>query len=121
MPNTRSHRIVEFARDLRRTLTPAERALWSCLKGRHFAKLKFRRQQPIGTFIADFVCFEIKLVVELDGGYHRTHKQKLFDAERTAFLAESGFTVIRFTNDEILNALPEVLEHIRKVCRDLSS
>src|SRR5208283_2551852 len=95
-----------------------ERELWRHLHGRRFAKYKFRRQQPIGTFIADFVCFTLKLVVEVDGGYHDKPEQQKLDDLRAAYLRESSFTVIRFSNDEVLRAMPDVLDRIHWACKE---
>ena len=76
----------EFARKLRREQTDVERKLWFALRGRQFAGFKFRRQQPIGPYIADFVCFEARLVVELDGGQHGSDRGAVYDDKRTEFL-----------------------------------
>jgi very-short-patch-repair endonuclease len=95
----RNARTLGRARALRRTMTDAERILWSRLRNRRFAHYKFRRQVPLGPFIADFVCFDRRLIVELDGGQHA--QQKEYDADRTNWLAENGFRVVRFWNHEL--------------------
>ena len=104
--------LFEKARSLRKETTEAEEKLWQVLRNRAFDGYKFRRQHPIGKYIADFYCHENKLVVEVDGGCHNEAEQKKYDAARTQAINEFGVRVIRFTNDEILNSLPEVLKKI---------
>ena len=87
------------AQRLRRDLTDAERKLWSVLRNRQLHGAKFRRQQPIGPFIANFVCQEQRLIVEADGGQHAENPT---DARRTAFLESKGYRVLRFWNNDIL-------------------
>ena len=96
------------ARELRKNLTDAEQRLWQKLKRRQIATVKFRRQQPIGPFIVDFVCFQRRLIIEVDGGHHA--EQAEYDAQRTAFLATQGYRVLRFWNREVMNQLDEVLQ-----------
>jgi very-short-patch-repair endonuclease len=86
------------ARELRKVSTPEEEALWRVLRGRRFAGFKFRRQEPMGRYIADFVCFRAKLVVELDGLQHL--EQHDHDDNRDTWLKEQGFSVLRFWNEE---------------------
>ena len=88
------------ARELRKNMTDAERRLWHKLNRRQIATVKFRRQQPIGPFIVDFVCFERRLIVEVDGGHHT--EQMSQDNERTAWLEKEGYRVLRFWNNEVL-------------------
>ena len=88
------------ARDLRRNLTDAERALWRHLRQRQVAGLKFRRQHPVGRYILDFVCLEARLVIELDGGQHAERQGE--DQVRTAWLEARGYRVMRFWNTEVL-------------------
>ena len=97
------------AQRLRRELTDAERRLWSVLRNRQLADAKFRRQQPIGPFIADFVCQEHRLIIEADGGQH---VDNLADAQRTEFLESKGYRVLRFWNNDILNNLDGVVQVI---------
>src|SRR5438105_4088317 len=87
------------SRELRRNLTDAERRLWSRLRDRAFESCKFRRQVPIGQYIVDFVSFEYRLVLELDGGQHA--ERKAYDDLRTKWLNEQGFHVLRFWNHEV--------------------
>ena len=87
------------ARGLRHSMTDAEHALWRILRNRQFAGIKFRRQVPVGPYIADFVCFEARLIVEADGGQHAESQH---DAVRDAWFATQGFRVLRFWNNDIL-------------------
>lgn len=90
---------VPLARELRRSMTDAERRLWSLLRSRRLSGYKFRRQHPIGPFIADFACIGHKLIVEADGGQHGDN---VADKRRTAWFTRDGWRVVRFWNNEIL-------------------
>jgi very-short-patch-repair endonuclease len=94
------------ARALRVRMTDAERKLWFALRDRRFAGYKFRRQVPIDRFIADFICFEARLVIEVDGGQHADSMQ---DRWRDRWFAANGFRVVRFWNNEVLSNLEGVL------------
>jgi very-short-patch-repair endonuclease len=107
----------EFARRLRRKQTDAERRLWRVLRDRRLGHHKFRRQQPIGTYIVDFVCFETKLIVELDGDHHDRPQSIASDATRTAFLEREGFRVLRFWNQDVDASVDGVLEAILQAVR----
>ena len=85
---------------MRRQPTDAERALWHLLRAHRFASTKWKRQQPIGRYIVDFVCFEQRLIIEADGGQHAGSS---YDHVRDAWLSSQGFTLLRFWNDDILN------------------
>ncbi len=98
------------ARQLRRRSTDAERKLGSILRDRQLAGYKFRRQVPIGNYIVDFVCFEKKIVVELDGGQHQAQWE--YDNDRTRWLQFAGFRVIRFWNNQVLSETDAVLQAI---------
>jgi very-short-patch-repair endonuclease len=100
----------DFVRHLRRNQTDAEQRLWHHLRGRRLQNHKFRRQHPIAKYIADFVCLEKMLVVELDGGQHVTRSE--YDNLRTAAIAKVGYRVIRYWNDDVLLRTTEVLEDI---------
>lgn len=106
--------IHQYARNLRNDATDAERKLWQRLRGRQLFDCKFRRQHPIAGYIADFVCVEARLVIELDGGQHV--EQAEYDAERSRKLAINGYKVLRFWNDDVLLRTELVLEQI---CREL--
>ena len=99
----------QFARFLRQNMTDAERLLWHHLRAHRLCGQKFRRQQPIGPYIVDFVHFGARLIVEADGGQHNGSAN---DAVRDAWLKGQGFTVLRFWNDEILLDIEAVLEAI---------
>ena len=101
------------ARRLRRELTDAEKKLWARLRSRQLCGAKFRRQHPIGSYIADFCCVERGLVVELDGGQHSSQIQA--DQRRTAFIERQGYRVVRFWDNEILSDAEAVLERIVRV------
>lgn len=97
---------------LRFRMTLAEVAMWKLLRGRGFENWKFRRQTPIGPWIADFCCYELKLVIELDGGVHRLRETK--DKLRDADLGRRGFTVLRFENETVLKNPNRVFDAIRE-------
>jgi len=94
------------ARALRQTMTMAEASFWAMARGRGVDGLKFRRQAPVAGMVADFMCPELKLVVELDGGVHRLKEAQ--DGRRDQRLAEAGFTVLRSSNEAFLTN-PNVL------------
>jgi len=109
--------LTPTARELRRNSTDAERLLWGHLKAKQFEGLKFRRQEQIGRFIVDFVCYEKGIIVEADGSQHVLEKEK--DEERTRWLNSQGFMVLRFWNHEILSNIEGVLEVIRARCLEV--
>ncbi len=98
------------ARELRKNMTDAEKTLWRYLRFKQMSGYKFRRQCAIGKFVVDFVCFEKKLIIELDGGQHV--EQEPHDAARTKWLENQGFHVLRFWNHEVLTETEAVLEKI---------
>ena len=100
-----------FARKLRSNSTDAERALWRHLRSRRFCGYKFRRQHPIGPYIADFVCLERKLIIELDGGQH---VERASDVQRDGWLRKHGYCVIRIWNPDVLWNTESVLEHLMR-------
>ncbi len=106
-----------FARSLRRDLTEAEQKLWRELRDRRLDRIKFRRQAPIGPYVADFVCLEAKLIVEIDGSQHAQSER---DRVRDAELATRGFRVLRFWNDDVLKDIDRVCDTIIAYVRDLS-
>ena len=110
----RSNPLIPIARKLRRESTEAEKALWRALRDRNLQGFKFRRQQPVGRFIVDFVCFERQLVIEVDGGQHATQTDK--DKARDVWLQGQGFRVLRFWNNEVLENLEGVVEVIFEHC-----
>lgn len=106
--------IVQAAREARRDPTPAEQKLWEAIRGRRLAGLKFRRQHPYGRFILDAFCVEHQLEIEVDGCIHSTPEQYAYDTARTEYLTLHGIHVLRFTNDQVLDHLDEVLNDILK-------
>jgi len=108
----------KFARDLRRNMTNAERLLWRHLRAYRLCGNKFRRQQPIGPYIVDFVHFGARLIVECDGGQHN---ESVGDRRRDAWLQQQGFRILRFWNHEILNETESVLTAIHNATSALSS
>ena len=107
---------INLARKLRRNMTPAEFKLWGYIRNRQIMDLKFRRQEPIGCYIGDFVCYEKKLVIELDGSQHLDKEKG--DNKRTEELNKIGFEVLRFTNDEVMNEINAVIEEIMNYCEE---
>lgn len=93
------------ARELRRDMTPAERKLWQVLKGRQLDGHRFRRQHPMGPYIADFACLEIGVVIEVDGGQHDESEE---DLRRDRFMEAKGFKVLRFWNNDVMANLEGV-------------
>lgn len=116
--NAKPH-IFEKAKLLRENMTLAELRLWNALKGKQVLNLKFRPQHPIDIFIADFYCHQVKLVIEIDGEIHQDEEQLEYDIGREAELSYLGIKVIRFTNKEIFNNLPEVVAKIESVSSKL--
>ncbi|MET0969528.1 MAG: endonuclease domain-containing protein [Tardiphaga sp.] len=106
-PKLRRH-----ARALRRDSTDAERLLWASLRGHRLNGISFRRQVPIGNYIADFVCHTARLVIELDGGQHYSDDAEVADLRRTAALEANGFRVMRFGNHDVMSNRDGVLQTI---------
>ncbi|WP_395828588.1 endonuclease domain-containing protein [Elstera sp.] len=104
------------ARHLRQTMTDAERRPWSALRERQLGGWKFRRQHPIGPYILDFACLEKNLAIEADGGQHAGSDH---DRQRTAWLAQQGWRVIRFWNNDILQNTEGVLIEILRVLKNI--
>ena len=109
-------RLTPIARRLRKNATDAERILWGKLRNKQLGGVKFRRQQPIGEYIVDFVTFErkVRVVVELDGGHHKAQRQREKDEARDLWLKRQGHEVIRFWDNEVFENLEGVLETIRE-------
>ena len=106
--------LTPIARKLRNNLTEVEKQLWRYLRNKQLAGLKFRRQQPIGPYIVDFINFEKRLIIEVDGGQHAKSIQK--DSERDAWFQEQNFKVLRFWDNEVLENMEGVLESIKEKC-----
>jgi very-short-patch-repair endonuclease len=109
----------DFARTLRKRSTDAENTLWKSLRAKRLQGLKFRRQEPIGKYIVDFVCYEKKIIIEIDGGQHSVDKEK--DQERDHWFKTKGFEVLRFWNNDVLKKTEEILEIIMKRCLESPS
>lgn len=101
---------IKRARALRRSSTDAENLLWSRLRNRQFHNLKFRRQVPLGRYIVDFYCHDLRLVIELDGGQHSEE----VDRQRTEWLESEGYRVVRFWNHEVMGNIDGVLVELER-------
>jgi 2-C-methyl-D-erythritol 2,4-cyclodiphosphate synthase len=110
--------LLDKAREMRRNPTEAESVLWNFLSDNKMGA-HFRRQHPVYGYIPDFISLKDKLIIEVDGGYHLEGEQPEVDAERTKYLNEEGFIVLRFTNEEVLCNIDNVLEEIES-CLDTS-
>ena len=106
-----------LARDLRKRQTPAEKAVWNMVRDRRMLELKFRRQFPIVPFVADFCCWELRLIVELDGEIHAEAQQAARDRERDAYIQGLGFVILRFPNDRVFGDVLGVIEEILGLAR----
>ena len=104
-----SKRTLERAKSLRRSLTEQEKKLWGALRDHRLSGFKFRKQQPIGPFIADFVCQERRLIVEVDGSQHADSPT---DMHRDAFLEAKGYRILRVWNNDVTGNLSGVLTAI---------
>jgi very-short-patch-repair endonuclease len=101
-------------RALRAAQTEVESRLWQRLRNRQLEGAKFRRRQSIGSYIADFFCFDARLVVELDGSQHGEEHEQQADDRRTEYLENHGYRVLRFWNEEVLDNIDGVLETIAR-------
>jgi very-short-patch-repair endonuclease len=99
-------------------MTRAERVLWSELRRKNLEGVRFRRQFPLGDYIADFVCLSARLIIELDGEPHLQLGRQIYDRRRTEWLNRQGFRVMRFQNDEVVGDLDALLAKIAKEIRD---
>ena len=102
--------LTHVAKRLRHEMTDAERVLWREVRAHRFAGLKFKRQEPLGLYVVDLVCYEAKLIIELDGGHHADQQEA--DAERTRWLESRGFRVIRFWNNDVLTNIAGVMQEL---------
>jgi very-short-patch-repair endonuclease len=100
------------ARDLRKNSTKAERIVWSILRAHRLNGASFRRQVPIGPYIADFVCHAARLIIEVDGGQHYEPAGLVRDQRRDAFLSTAGFRILRFSNLDVVTNRAGVAEVI---------
>lgn len=113
-----SHIIFANAKHLRKNMTNAETALWMHLK-KGINGLKIRRQHPIGLYIADFYCHKVKLIIEIDGMIHKKEEIEILDRRREKELITWGYSLIRFTNEEVLKTSENVITCITKKISEL--
>ncbi|MBU2590942.1 MAG: endonuclease domain-containing protein [Nitrospinota bacterium] len=104
--------LKQISRNLRRNMTDAETLLWAKLRGKQLKGCQFYRQKIIGSYIADFYCPKLKLVIEVDGGQHYSTEGKEKDKKRDDYMIRTGITVLRFSDREVLGNLDAVLEKI---------
>ena len=104
--------LKQFIKENRQNETPAETVLWKFLRSDQLG-VHFRRQHIIGDYIADFACLPLRLIIELDGGYHELPTQQMNDKERTKCLESKGFKVIRFSNEEVLGDIEGTIIKIK--------
>lgn len=109
-------KLVHLAKMLREQSTDTERLVWKHLRAKRFAGLKFRRQESIGNFIVDFVCYEKRIIIECDGGQHLAQTEK--DISRDQWFSMQGYKVLRFWDNEVLKNTEAVLETIWNACSD---
>jgi very-short-patch-repair endonuclease len=107
--------LTRIAKRLRRNMTDAERVLWRELRAHRFVGFKFKRQEPLGDYVADFICHAARLVVEVDGGQHAD--REAVDLERTHWLESQGFRVLRFWNNDVLANIEGVMQVLEKELR----
>jgi very-short-patch-repair endonuclease len=113
--------IFERAKAMRKNMTQAEKTVWELLKSKNMLGLRFKPQHPIDIFIADFYCHPLKLVIEVDGGIHKSVDQREYDIGREAELERWGIKVIRFTNEEIENDISHIQNEIERICLERRS
>ena len=106
---------ILVAKMLRKNMTNTERKLWKYLRGKRLNSIKFKRQEPIGKYIVDFISYKKKIIIELDGGQHAKNEK---DIERDKFLKGQGYKIIRIWNNEVLNNIEGVIETIIEKCEE---
>ena len=106
--------LAHRAQELRYSETRTEKFLWTLLRAKKLNGVKFRRQEPIGVYVVDFVSFEKKLIIEIDGGQHNDDKNKEYDEIRTKWLQSQDFRVIRFWNNDVSANIDGVITKIRE-------
>ncbi|MEO6330875.1 MAG: endonuclease domain-containing protein [Ginsengibacter sp.] len=109
--------VFGFAKQLRKEMTDAEKILWMHLRP-GIKNLKFRRQHPIGIYVADFFCHKLKLVIEVDGSIHNLKEIKINDKEREQYFIKSGYQIIRFSNKQVQNQIESILAEINSIAQD---
>ena len=108
-----NHNNLNNAKTMRSNMTNAEAKMWYYLRAKRFFALKFKRQVLIGNYIADFVCETKKIIIEIDGGQHNENDNIVQDKQRSFYLENNGYKVLRFWNNDVLNNIEGVLEVIR--------
>ena len=111
--------IFENAKFLRNNQTQAEKRLWNLINKNKLG-VKFRRQHPVSIYIVDFYCHKLKLVIEVDGGYHLDKEQKNQDDIRTMELEQLGLKVIRFTNEEIFENSNGIIDRLKRIMASIN-
>lgn len=107
-------KLKNTSRKLRQNLTEAEKLLWSKIRKKQIENLQFYRQRPIGNYVVDFYCFNVKLIIEVDGGQHYEVAIEKKDKIRDAYLKRLGFKIIRFSNLDVLRNIDGVIEKIKE-------
>ena len=111
-----------FANKLRKNMTKAEACLWKyALKAKEMKGYQFRRERPVLNYIADFMCVDLKLVIEVDGLTHQWEETVVKDNKKDADLKEAGFTVLRFTDEEVLTQIHWVIAEIENTIEEIES
>jgi very-short-patch-repair endonuclease len=105
--------LTELAKELRKNQTKEEKKLWQYLKNKQINGIKFRRQEPINRFIVDFISYEKRIIIELDGGQHNQNDMKVKDTIRDKSLNKLGFKVLRYWNNDVLSNIEGVIEDIK--------
>lgn len=98
-------------------MTTTEKILWSKLSNKQIDGLRFRKQHPIDRYIVDFYCYEIKLIIEIDGGIHDSQKE--YDENRDHYLTANKYNILRFSDEEIKHSTNDVLDKIRKSASEI--
>lgn len=109
---------IDKAKAMRHKQTDAENLLWQELRGQKLG-VKFRRQHPVGSYIPDFICLSKKLIVEIDGEYHNETKQKDYDEKRAEYFSVENYTILRFTNEQVLGSIGNVINEIKNALQNL--
>ncbi|RYY39577.1 MAG: endonuclease domain-containing protein [Chitinophagaceae bacterium] len=113
--------VFPFAKENRKSPTAAEAKLWKHIKNRQIDGFKFRRQHVVDRYIPDFICIDVRLIVEVDGSIHEEEEQRKYDLERTSDLEALGFKLIRFTNEQVLEHTRVVLDEIRRALHECAT
>jgi very-short-patch-repair endonuclease len=108
-----SHKLKQPSRELRKNMTEVEKMLWSKINLKQLNGFLFYRQKPIGGYIADFYCRKAKLVIEVDGIQHFSDQSIEYDKVRDEYMRNAGLTVLRFSNNEVINDISSVLKRIK--------